>query len=108
MLSLQVAYRESDIHQCSPTQENGNPLYCEGDYTKTVHGDNFGSVGTMEINIAFKNNAGQLIGHCGTYGLSSNLEECKKQLSDFETNINVYQCSNKWIQLQFKNIHLYK
>ena len=88
-LALQVAYRESDIHQCSPTQENGNPLYCEGDYTKTVHGDNFGSVGTMEINIAFKNNAGQLIGHCGTYGLSSNLEECKKQLSDFETNINV-------------------
>lgn len=88
-LALQVAYRESDIHQCSPTQENGNPLYCEGDYTQTVHGDNFGSVGTMEINIAFKNNAGQLIGHCGTYGLSSNLEECKKQLSDFETNVNV-------------------
>ncbi len=88
-LTLQVAFRESGISQCLPIQENGNPLHCAGDITKTVHWDQFSSIGIMEVNTAFKNAAGQFIGHCGTYGLSSNVEECKNQLSNLETDVNV-------------------
>ncbi len=95
-LALQVALIESSIRQCKKTPANGNnPLYCEGDSSETISGDAFktggdsGSRGIMQINTAFKRkDNGQSVGHCGSYDLSSNREECRTQLSYFETNVN--------------------
>ena len=95
-LVLQMAMTESlmthcgDIPKKGDTYENFNPLYCEGDISETVLGDDLASIGIMQINTAFtRSDTGKKVGYCGDYELSSNLEECKIQLSDVDTNIYV-------------------
>ena len=53
-LALQVAMVESDIRHCIKTQENGNPLYCDGIKSSVLGGDaeSGGSFGVMQINSA--------------------------------------------------------
>lgn len=94
-LILQVAWQETSIQHCNPFKDpvtnkiKGNPLYCEGDVSKTVSHDSRTGLGLMAINTAFERSDGKFLGHCGSYGLSSNQEECRKQLTDFEKNIEV-------------------
>jgi len=54
-LVLMVAMTESTIQYCSPIQQDGNPLYCdstkEGESDGLLKGDDFRSIGVMQINI---------------------------------------------------------
>jgi len=51
-LVLQVAYTESRIQHCKQYRDSeGNPLYCEGDIDEFITGDEFNSLGIMQINI---------------------------------------------------------
>jgi hypothetical protein len=51
-LVLQIAYTESRIRHCTQFRDTtGNPLYCEGDSTQLITGDEFDSLGIMQINI---------------------------------------------------------
>ncbi|MEK6840891.1 MAG: hypothetical protein AABX79_02975, partial [Nanoarchaeota archaeon] len=49
-LALQVALTESSIRHCIKSQENENPLYCDGNKNTVLGGDGGGSLGIMQIN----------------------------------------------------------
>lgn len=49
-LVLAVANVESGIRQCINFQENGNPLYCDGNRQEVLGGDEDLSLGVMQIN----------------------------------------------------------
>lgn len=69
-LVLQVAYTESRIQQCIKSQENEDPLYCEGNKNIILGGDEGESLGIMQINI---------IAHP---------ETANSIVADFEENVN--------------------
>ncbi|MDP3992008.1 MAG: hypothetical protein Q8P79_00685 [Nanoarchaeota archaeon] len=72
-LALQVAWVESRIRHCKANSTvivqsyNGNPLYCDGNLNEVISGDEFTSIGIMQINTAVHTNV---------------------DVSDFEDNVN--------------------
>ena len=51
-LALMIARTESNIQHCNEYSDSeGNPLYCEGNIDELITGDEFNSLGIMQINI---------------------------------------------------------
>ena len=109
-LVLQVAMTESNIRHCDQYSDSeGNPLYCEGDRDELITGDEFNSLGIMQINIQahpdvnvadFEENVNYgtnlLIENYNNYGSESRLYDCNgRQYTGWRSALRYY---NGWIR----------
>ncbi len=97
-LALLVSNLESGIQQCVTYQQNGNPLYCEGNPGQVLGGDSTqgGSFGAMQVNKAAQSNAFTSSNPNNAYNFNYNVNYALNLLAgDYTTIPRTYVCNSK-------------